>query len=418
MKFWQITVGEPSPFEDPRVRLLRTGILSKALKKRGHDVTWWSTTFDHFGKKFLSHQNENYEWDGGTLSLIHTQSSYSSNVSLQRIRHNQEAAKNFRQLAESRDVPDVIQCSFPTIELAEAAVQYGQKHSVPVVIDVRDLWPDVFLTAAPRFLQPLAKLALSSFYSKARFVLKNCDYITGVSQGYLDWGRKLGHRFLTDQDQVFPIGYKKSEQKNQMSSTWLRELGILPRATVVWFVGSFGRSYDLETVVKAARLLQNNGDDQFQFVISGDGDSMPKLKGLCLGLKNTLFTGWIHADRIKELQQRADIGLMAYSKGAKQGMPNKLFEYMAAGIPIISSLEGEGAQVISNYGIGVNYQPQCANSLVEQLKSLKSPESRRQIQQQCLKVFESHFSADSIYSQFSDYLERIPPRGVRDAKSH
>lgn len=409
MKVWQITVGEPSPAESKSVRLLRTGILSKELTQRGHDVTWWSSSFDHFGKKFLSSNDKEIAWEGGTLSLLHTKSSYSSNVSLQRIRHNLEVAEKFAEKACENEKPDVILCSFPTIELAYEAVKYGQKNNVPVVIDIRDLWPDVYLTALPSFLHSLGRLALQPFYKKAHYILKHCQCMTAVSKGYLDWGIRLGHRSPSKADSVFPIGYMSPPIRPQHSgdNEYLEHLRVPKNSLVVWFVGSFGRSYDLETVLNAAQTLQGRGDKSFYFVISGDGDAMPRLKQKAMGLKNTVFTGWIEADKIKALQARADIGLMAYAKGAKQGMPNKLFEYMSAGIPILSSLEGEGEEVIRQYQIGQSYTPGSSQDLVEKLLKLEPAGTREKIRTQCNLIFEKNFSADTIYSNFADYLEHI-----------
>ena len=68
---------------------------------------------------------------------------------------------------------------------------------------------------------------------------------------------------------------------------------------------------------------------------------MKKWSKLAIGLQNVVFTGWVNKHELKYLSDIADIGLMAYSKGAPQGLPNKIFEYMSSGIPILSSLQGE-----------------------------------------------------------------------------
>src|SRR5262249_61124298 len=68
MKIWLITVGEPLPIESGQPRLLRTGILADLLARRGHQVTWWTSAFDHFRKRFHSPGNRAIEVRTG-LSL-------------------------------------------------------------------------------------------------------------------------------------------------------------------------------------------------------------------------------------------------------------------------------------------------------------------------------------------------------------
>ena len=52
MRAWLLTVGEPLPCDGPNERLHRTGLLAEALHSRGHEVLWWSSTFDHARKRF------------------------------------------------------------------------------------------------------------------------------------------------------------------------------------------------------------------------------------------------------------------------------------------------------------------------------------------------------------------------------
>ncbi|GAI08595.1 unnamed protein product, partial [marine sediment metagenome] len=50
MRIWLITIGEPLPSDNNNDRLYRTGILAKLLIQRGHEVVWWTSTFDHVRK--------------------------------------------------------------------------------------------------------------------------------------------------------------------------------------------------------------------------------------------------------------------------------------------------------------------------------------------------------------------------------
>src|SRR5690606_2789684 len=99
--------------------------------------------------------------------------------------------------------------------------------------------------------------------------------------------------------------------------------------------------YDLGPVLESARRAQAEFGSEVQFVISGDGELGRHWRRRALGLPNVIFTGWIGGDEINWLRDHAAIGFQPYSANASQGLPNKLFEYLSAGIPVLSSLQGE-----------------------------------------------------------------------------
>src|SRR4051812_12454031 len=99
MRVWLVTVGEPMPEPGADHRLLRTGILSQELARRGHDVTWWASTFDHFSKKEVASVTTRREWSGGRIVQLHVPVHYRSNISLRRIVHNVLTAREFRSQA-------------------------------------------------------------------------------------------------------------------------------------------------------------------------------------------------------------------------------------------------------------------------------------------------------------------------------
>ena len=152
MKIWLLQASEPIPIVNKEQRLLRMGIIAEELSKRGHEITWFANTFDHFQKKQLYKKDttikvkENYK-----LELIYAMG-YKRNISLSRILNHKIIAKKFKKQAKKMEKPDLIYASFPTIDYAEEAVKYGKKYNVPVVVDIRDLWPDIFKHNLPKLI--------------------------------------------------------------------------------------------------------------------------------------------------------------------------------------------------------------------------------------------------------------------------
>jgi glycosyltransferase involved in cell wall biosynthesis len=187
MQVWLIKDGENLPVQ-PGVRSMRMWMLADALVKRGHSVLWWSSTFSHQRKTLLYNQDIEVEVKPQfKLKLVYV-GGYKNNISLQRYRHHLRLAQKFSQQAKKLLLPDIIICAFPIIDLAYEVVAYAQTNNIPVIVDIRDLWPDIFIEKSPRILQGLVKIIFSKAFWKTRKLLQSANGLVAVSRGYLNWG--------------------------------------------------------------------------------------------------------------------------------------------------------------------------------------------------------------------------------------
>lgn len=405
---WLITIGEPLPcLGQYTSRYLRTGMLAKTLALRGNTVTWWTSSFDHAHK--IHYSNPPVYIPEYNYWVVYLKGvSYSHNVSFRRLLNHYQVAKDFERLSVQEQPPNLIYCSYPTIELSLAAVYYGRQNHVPVIIDVRDLWPDIFLNILPKPLSWLGRLLIMPYYFMSKKIFKECDALTAVSENYLDWGLRRGCRIKTEKDLVFMHGYQPFGDDVPICAEIKEhfvELGVIESRTICWFVGTFGRSYDLIPVIEAAKKLEAMGRKDIQFVFSGEGENRELWQRHATGLNNVVFTGWINTRQLTYLLSIADIGLMAYSKDAPQGLPNKIFEYLSVGIPIISCLNGETAAFISDHDCGLSYEPGNSDSFLNALdKTIKSGFNNKHSSR---KKYMQSYSSDIIYNQLSTYLENV-----------
>jgi glycosyltransferase involved in cell wall biosynthesis len=410
MKIWLLTVGEPLPVFDESPRLFRTGLLSRTLSGRGHDVTWWTSAFDHYGKRHRVGASTGEQWEGGELRLLRS-IGYSKNVSPQRFLEHAGVANAFAREAKTRDRPDLIVASLPTIELAYEAVLYGASADVPVLLDVRDLWPDVLFNVLPARLRWIGRIALSWLTVKARVALTGCSGIVGISPAYLAWGLKIAGRAQGTSDGVFPLGYVRRSEGSALSPVVgqnLVKMGVDESRKLCWYVGSFGRTYDLAPVIRAARTLHDSNRTDVQFVISGDGELAPRWRRLADGLTNVVFTGWINADEIEWLRLRALVGLQPYAVGAPQGLANKLFEYISAGIPVVSSLKGENQDFLDRYRCGLTYDVSDGSDCLEEIITLIDNEPLRSAMGlRGRTAFDELFDGEVVLEQLADHCERV-----------
>jgi glycosyltransferase involved in cell wall biosynthesis len=408
LNVWLVTVGEPLPLsaaENPR--LLRTGSLARNLVERGHEVLWWTSAFDHFSKRHFTNADATVDWEGGRIRLLKS-TGYRSNVSLQRFVEHAGVARKFTGEAALQARPDVILASLPTIELAHAAVRFGRSAGVPVLLDIRDLWPDLLINVMPRPWRWLSRLVLRGMVRRATQAMSQCQGIVGVSAGYLHWALGYAGRAQGANDAVIPLGYVAPTARRASADVerQLAGLGVRANSKICWYVGTFGRQYDLAPVFKAASALQAAGRSDVQFVISGDGDHGPRWRELAAPLRNVVFTGWIGADEINWLRSRTCIGLQPYIASAPQGLANKLFEYLSAGIPVVSSLAGENEALIARYECGITYRAgdglDCHRAL---LRLLDDDALIRRMGDNGRRLFQEQFDASSVFERLITLIE-------------
>ncbi|MBV6417037.1 MAG: hypothetical protein CMLOHMNK_01670 [Steroidobacteraceae bacterium] len=411
MNIWLVTVGEPLPLPGESARLWRCGLLARTLATRSHKVTWWTSTFDHSRKLPFSRPTKGKDDVvlGGVCLRWLDGIAYRRNLSLRRIVNHVQLGMRFFKLARTCNPrPDVIVASFPTIELAYVASLYARRWNCPLIVDVRDLWPDIFVDAVPPVLRGPARLLLSPYFSATRFLLGAATSVVAVSQKYLDWGIERAGRPTRSTDRVFPLGYEPTTPTEQDRLEIDEVLRQADEMHIAVFAGSFGRTYDLATVIEAARLMDGRGDSSPLFVLCGTGEKEHALRQLAAGLSNVVFTGLLSAGKLAAVFERASIGLAAYAVDAPQGIPNKVVEYSCAGLSIMSSLEGETKTLLDESGCGLSYAAGNPHDLRRVLVSLLAdPAGMARMRGKASETYRNRFAAIDVYAAMADHVERV-----------
>lgn len=394
--------AEPLAIDGPGARPFRAGMICNALVAAGHEVTWWTSNFNHVDKAYrvASTSTVHLNHDGYSMQLLNGRP-YGRNISLRRLMHNRDVAEQFEQSLAHLDHPvDLILCCVPTHELATVAIRAGIDRHIPVVLDIRDPWPDIYLAVLPKPLRRVAKLLLRHEYAVARRNLQQAFALTAVSATYLQWALQLAKRERTEFDRVFPIGYPNApvpqEEKAQTEPF------------ICTFAGTFGGSYDLETVISAARLLEGAPGPPITVRVVGDGDRRAHLQSLAAGLRTVEFTGWLVADELESVLSKSAVGLCPYRRNAVQTLPNKPYEYWTAGLPIANSLSGELATLVDQERVGINYEPGDARSLAASLVGLRNDRvGLRAMSLRASALMVEKFSAERIYTELVQFLEDV-----------
>jgi glycosyltransferase involved in cell wall biosynthesis len=403
MNIWLIQIGESIPIYSG-TRKIRTAILSEKLTERGNSVLWWVSAFDHFKKVWTFKKDTELELKKLLKIKALKGIGYQKNISLCRYVDHRIIAMKFRKIAPKMLKPDIIITSMPPHDLAYEAVMFAKRNNIPVLVDIRDPWPDIFLNHIPSKLQKFAKLLLYKDFSIIKKAMQKADGLITMMNSLLEWGLKYAEREKTWRDSVFHLGYKRSLNYNNKTKKFSDIINNLKQKFVVTFIGTFSYYHNPSILVDCAKKLYENN---IYFVIAGNGKFFNEIKNKASSLHNVILPGWIDQYEITTLLERSHIGVCPTPYIATF-FPNKVFAYLSAGLPVISAFQGELKEIIEKTQIGFYYPPHDVDTLVSSIKRLnKNPELYKKMSENARRVFNEMFDADKIYERYAEHIERI-----------
>lgn len=260
----------------------------------------------------------------------------------------------------SSSSPDLVIASSPPTTAGLLGFEIARRCRVPFVYELRELWPDKLLAAGQINNGVLSRIV----QRMERVCLKGADAIVVVTEG--DKLSLLKEGLPESRILVIPHGV----------DNWMAEpLRPAPKTRDGYFnclyagaLGPFNRAKD---ILDVAHILA--GDRTFFFLIFGDGDEKRKLKRKAaqMGLKDLIFRPITGKKEIFSEMTKADACILTSGEHPQyaQWLPNKVFDYMASGTPVVASAKGEMADLI-NAGGGTVVEPGDPRNLVNGLVSL------------------------------------------------
>ncbi len=275
--------------------------------------------------------------------------SYTKNLSIKRIFSHLVFARRLKYyLYHLAKKPDVIYCAMPTSSAAWVCGKFCRKNNIRFVIDVIDLWPDSLLPVKSVFkhlnflLYPWKWLTIHAY--------KSADMIMGESCKYVEVAGKYNPEVP-----LLPV-YLGIDC--QQITRFLQQSQILLHKpeNEIWicYGGSLGNSYDFEILLQAVSELPE--DCKYKLLFVGGGERQQEVEQKIKEYKlNAEITGNLpYCDYLKFLSY-GDIGINIFKRDTLVVHSYKFNDYVAAGLFVLNSLEGETAQVVEKYRIGRNF---------------------------------------------------------------
>uniref|UniRef100_UPI0040481F73 glycosyltransferase family 4 protein n=1 Tax=Limnohabitans sp. TaxID=1907725 RepID=UPI0040481F73 len=246
---------------------------------------------------------------------------------------------------------DIIYAVSTPLTVGFLGVVLGKLKRVPFVFEVTDVWPDAAIHAGVvknKVIIFLAKIVEHISYKYSSKIICLTD---GIRNSIIKKGVKSNKVILITNGVDLNL-FKLIDAKSKSS---LKKEYSIEGKFVSMYLGAHGIYNSLGTILEAAKLLRDRKEIVFIFV--GDGDEKMNMLDFVSRnkLDNVKFFGTVSRIKSVEMLGMADCFLLPNKKGEffEGNLPNKLFDFLATGAPVIVAGHGESADVVINAGSGV-----------------------------------------------------------------
>jgi glycosyltransferase involved in cell wall biosynthesis len=295
-------------------------------------------------------------------------------------------------------------CQLSPVTSGLPAIFFRHLMKIPVVFWVLDLWPEtleaVGIVRSQRVLKAVGFLV--------SFIYKRCDLILAQSRSFIP-------KIMQYSQPEKSIEYFPSWSDTQFDFSTVNPAKEVPSAEGVFnimFAGNIGDAQDFPTILDAAECLKN--DKSIRWLILGDGrvSAWVRSEVVRRGLSDCfLMLGRYSLDRMPSFFTHADVLLVSLKSESIFSMtiPGKLQSYLAAGIPVLAMLNGEGAEIVRVSGAGLSCPAGDALALVAAVKKMAAMDikDRKEMGKLGLTISKKDFDRELLITRLLSWFEEL-----------
>lgn len=381
----------------------RFKLICEMLVKEGYAVTIITSKFRELDRTY---REENKHFNNVPYKIVVLDEiGYNKNISLKRIYSMWSFTRSLKNYLESIDESfDLVYASVPGLDSALVAGKYAKSKSIPFVIDVQDVWPEVMYDLVLN-VPILSDILFFPLQYMANKVYSLADGIIAVSKTYLEIAMKKNKKSVVN-NYVY-IGTDITHIKEDVSKYIVEEIKKPNNEFWIVYIGSLGHSYDITTLIEGAKIAKENGIN-VRPIIVGSGPlennfrEYAKEKG-----SNALFTGWLDQTTMHSYLREADAVINAIIKKSPASITNKVGDYLTSGKPMLNgSLNKEFLNLLEERNFGLNYDPENPLSLSKAIEKMynMNDKNRKLMGQNARKLAEEEFDRKKTYPKIIESI--------------
>nr|WP_304425671.1 glycosyltransferase family 4 protein [uncultured Adlercreutzia sp.] len=321
-----------------------------------------------------------------------------SKTALNRIRNNLASCLSAIRSARSLGAFDVVLCSSPPLLLTLAAMSIASKLKAKLVLDIRDIWPDV--------AYEMGSFAPGSPYGRvferiAKRGFRKADLVCTVSPGKVD---KLRMKRSVNENDVLlaPNGLDETFVRQPILQDTVSRYRLNSGTTCV-YIGNLGLAQGLQNLLVIAERFPNT-----RFLLFGSGAEEEALRRIAQNkeLGNVEFCGTVDAAEAHTVLTCATLAYIPLvSSNLKDSIPTKLFEALGSGCPVLLAAAGDAADLLDEAGLGLHVPPEDIEGQVEAFAALAAKPYGESERQATKNYILAEHSRQKIAAQFSNEIK-------------
>lgn len=353
------------------------------LKKQGYEpVIFCANTF-HSDREPIDLGYKKYRVEiVDEIPFVYVKTKPAIDNSIARVRNMVLFYRNLfpvaKDYARKHGKPDVIIASSVHPLTMVAGIQIAKKFGVPCICEVRDLWPEaIFAFGKTKETSLLGRMLVKGEH----WIYKNADAIIFTKEGDVDyikekkWGIDQGGEIDLGKCHYINNGVDLESFDKSVVEYPLEDQDLEADKFNVVYTGAIRPVNNVGNILDTAKLLRNEID--IQFLIYGAGNQEDELRKRIVeeDLFNVKFKGRVEKSHIPYILSKSSVNLLNYSQTqynwTRGNSSNKLFEYMASGKPIISTVK-MGYCILDKYGCGISLDENTPEDLAKAILYVKN----------------------------------------------
>ncbi|MFL2140596.1 glycosyltransferase family 4 protein [Ruoffia sp. FAM 26254] len=352
------------------------------LQKIGYDVTIFCANTYHYTEEYIDTGRKKYVTNMiNNIPFVFVKTKLSTENGLDRIMNMVVFFYNIfavaKEYIKENGTPDFILASSVHPLTMVAGIKVAKRLNIPCICEIRDLWPEaIFKFNKLKEESLLGKLLIKGEH----WIYKNADALIFTKEGDTDyikerkWDVAQGGEVNLDKAYYINNGLDIEEFNRAISENMLDDKDLETEKFNITYIGTIRPVNNVGNILDAAKHLKD--DPNFQFLIYGDGNQREMLEKRIVeeDITNVKIKGFIEKKYIPYILSKSSVNILNYSNTqynwSRGNSSNKLFEYMASGKPIISTVS-MGYSIIEKYKCGLELETGSHDELAEAIIKVK-----------------------------------------------